>query len=272
MSWQSVARKDIHDASRSRTLWLLSGLLVIAFVGYGFAHSYVGQNTFSSFLQGLATLVSVLLPLLAILLGYKSIARERTTGSLHLTLAFPNARRDVVLGKVVGRSSVLLVPMAATLLLAGVVGVVRYGSDGAVLFPWFLVATALYGIAFVGIAIGLSMSTTVDRRITFGAIGVSLLLVQVWDSIHTATLLVFHRFDFSVLSDMPDWALLFRLVKPSESYYRLVRAGFDIGQASRYVGDSAPFFVNWWMALAVLAAWCVVPLTLGFRRFSSTDL
>jgi len=228
---------------------------------------------------GKSTFINILLDFakpsdggVSILLGYKSIARERTTGSLHLTLAFPNARRDVVLGKVVGRSSVLLVPMAATLLLAGVVGVVRYGSDGAVLFPWFLVATALYGIAFVGIAIGLSMSTTVDRRITFGAIGVSLLLVQVWDSIHTATLLVFHRFDFSVLSDMPDWALLFRLVKPSESYYRLVRAGFDIGQASRYVGDSAPFFVNWWMALAVLAAWCVVPLTLGFRRFSSTDL
>lgn len=272
MTWQTVARKDIHDAARSRTIWLVAGLLVIAFVGYGFAHTYVGADTFPSFLQGLATLVGVFLPLLAILLGYKSIAHERTTGSLQLTLSFPNSRRDVVVGKYVGRSLVLLVPMAATLAIAGVVGVARYGSDGALLYPWFLLATAVYGIAFVGIAIGLSMSTSVDRRITFGAIGAYLLLVQIWDNIHTATLLTLHRFDFSVLSDMPDWALLFRLVKPSESYYRLVRAGFDVGQAGRYVGDSAPFFVDWWMALVVLVAWCLVPLVVAFRRFGAADL
>lgn len=272
MTWRTVARKDVHDASRSRTLWLLSGLLLVAFVGYALVHGRVGRETFSAFLGGLAALVGALLPLLAILLGYKSIARGRTTGRLYLTLAFPNSRRDVVVGKFVGRSSVLLVPVAVALLLAGVVAAVRYGSAGAVLFPWFLVATALYGVAFVGIAVGLSMSTAVDRRITFGAIGLYFLLVQLWDNIHTATLLILHRFDFTVLSDMPDWALLFRLLKPSESYYRLVRAGFDIGQASRYVGDSAPVFVDWWLALAVLVAWCVVPLALGFRRFGAADL
>ena len=272
MTWQTVAYKDIHDASRSRTLWLVSGLLTVAFVGYSFGHTYVGEPTFLAFLQGLATLVGAFLPLLAVLLGYKSIVQGRTTGSLHLTLSFPNSRKDVVVGKFVGRSVVLLVPTAAALAIAGVVGVARYGGDGALLYPWFLLATALYGISFIGIAIALSMSTTVDRWITFGAIGVYLLLVQIWDNLHTATLLVLHRFDFTVLSDMPDWALLFRLIKPSESYYRLIRVGFDIGQAGRYVGEGAPFFVNWWMALVLLVAWCVVPLALAFRRFNSTDL
>lgn len=272
MSWRDVAVKDVHDASRSRTLWLLTGLLLVAFVGYGVGHSYLGEETFSAFLTGLATLVGVLLPVLGVLLGYKSIVYDRTSGSLFLTLSFPHSRRDVVFGKFVGRAVVLLAPALGALCLAGVVGAVRYGTDGALLYPWFVLVTALYGVAFVGIAMALSMSTTIDRRITFGALGIYLVLVQFWDNVHSLTVLFLHRFDFTVLSDMPDWTLLFRLLKPSESYYRLLRAGFDVSQAGRYVADGAPIYVDWWMALALLAAWCVVPLALGFRRFGRADL
>jgi ABC-type transport system involved in multi-copper enzyme maturation permease subunit len=271
MTWQNVAQKDVRDAVRARTLWVVAGLLLVAFVGYSVAHEFVGLSSFSSFLEGLAVLVGVSLPLVAILLGYKSVVRERTSGSLFLTLSVPHSRRDVILGKFLGRSAVLVVPTLVALAVAGVVGAVRYGSDGLLLYPWFLLVTALYGVAFVGIAMGLSMSTTVDRRITVGAVGVYILLVQFWDNLHSVTLLILHRFDFSVLQEMPDWALLFRLVKPTESYYRLLRAGFDIGQASRYVGD-APLYVDWWAGAVLLLAWCVVPMALGFRRFATADL
>jgi len=272
MSWRDIAHKDVHDASRSRTLWLVSGVLLLAFVGYAVGHTYLGDETFTSFLGGLATVIGIGLPVLGILLGYKSVVHERTSGSLALTLSFPHSRRDVVVGKFVGRAVVLLGPTLVALVAAGVVGAVRYGTDGVALYPWFVVATALYGIAFVGIAMALSMVTTVDRWITFGALGSYLLLVQLWDNFHTITVLVLHRFDFQVLGNMPDWTLLFRLLKPSESYYRLLRAGFDIGQAGRYVGESAPAYVDWWMALALLVAWCVLPLALGFRRFARADL
>jgi hypothetical protein len=272
VSWRTVAYKDVHDAGRSRTLWLVSGLVLVAFVGYAFAHAYVGTATFPAFLEGLATLVGVFLPLVAILLGYKSVVRGRTSGSLFLTLSFPHSRRDVVVGTLLGRSAVLLVPALLALAVAGVVGVVRYGSNGAVLYPWFLFATALYGVAFVGIAVGLSMATAVDRWATVGAVGGYLLLVQVWDNVHSVALLILHRFEFGVLTAMPDWALLVRLAKPSESYYRLVRAAFDVGQAGRYVGEEAPLYLDWWAGALLLLAWCVVPLALGFRRFGAADL
>lgn len=272
MTWQDIAYKDVHDASRSRTLWLLFGFLLLAFVGFTVAHTYLGDAEFVAFLNGLAGLIGLLVPVLGILLGYKSIVNERTSGSVFLTLSFPHSRRDVVLGKFVGRSVVLLAPTLVALAVAGVVGVVLYGTDGALLYPWFLFVTALYGLAFVGLAMGLSMATTVDRWITFGALGGYLLLVILWDNFHSATLLVLHRFDLDVLGDMPDWALLFRLVKPSESYYRLVRAGFDVGRAGRYVGDGAPLYVDWWMAILLLAAWCLLPIYLGFRRFGTADL
>lgn len=272
MSWRDIAHKDFHDASRSRGLWALSGLLVLAFVGYGLVHRYVGATTFTSFLQRLAVLVASLLPILGIGLGYKSIVHERTSGSLFLTLSFPHSRRDIAFGTFIGRSVVLLAPTLVSLVLAGAVGGVLYGTDGALLFPVFLLVTALYGVAFVGISIALSMATTADRRVTLAALGSYLLLVQFWDNLHSLTLLVLHRFDFTVLSDIPDWALLFRLLKPSEAYYRVLRAGFDVGLAGQYVGPDAPLYVGWWMALVLLAAWAAVPFAISYRRFATADL
>jgi ABC-2 type transport system permease protein len=272
VSWRTVARKDVRDASRSRWLWVLSGLLVLAFVGYALVHRYVGTTTFTSFLDGLTVLAASLLPVLAIALGYKSIIHERTSGSLFLTLSFPHSRSDVALGTFVGRSAVLLAPTLVALALAGVVGAALYGTDGALPFPVFLLVTALYGVAFVGITVALSMSTTADRRITLGALGAYLVLVQFWDDLHSLTVLALHRFDFTVLESMPDWTLLFRLLKPSESYYRVVRAAFDVGVGGRYVGPDAPLYVGWWMALLLLAAWAAVPLAVGYRRFARADL
>lgn len=271
MSWRVIASKDVREASRSRTFWLLVGLLVVVFGGYTVGHSYLGEETFPAFVAGIAGLVGVFLPVVALVIGYKSIVHERTSGSLSLTLSLPHSRSDLVVGTLLGRSLVLLGPTLLALALAGVGGAVLYGTEGATMYPWFLAASALYGLAFVALAVGLSLSTTADRWITFGALGGYLLLVQLWDNLHSLTLLFLHRFEFAVLTDMPDWALLFRMVKPSESYYRLLRAGFDVSLADRYVGD-VPIYVDWWMALLVLAAWVVVPLAVGYRRFRDADL
>ncbi|MFC4989810.1 ABC transporter permease subunit [Saliphagus infecundisoli] len=271
MSWRALAYKDLHDASRSRTLWLLVALLIVVFGGYTVGHGYLGEETFPAFVAGLAGVVGVFLPVLSLLIGYKSVVHERTSGSLHLTLSFPHSRSDLVVGTLVGRSLVLLAPTLLALALAGVGGVVLYGTEGTVAYPLFLAASALYGLAFVGVAVGLSLSTTADRWITFGALGGYLLLVQLWDNLHSLTLLVLHRFEFAVLTDIPDWALLFRLIKPSESYYRLLRAGFDVSLAGRYVGD-VPVYVGWWMALVILVGWIAVPLAVGYRRFRAADL
>jgi ABC-2 type transport system permease protein len=272
MSWLDIAYKDIEDSSRSVTLWLLFGFLIVLMVGYTIAHTYLGKPEFMSLVEGLAGLVATILPVFGILLAYKSIVHERTSGSLFLTLGFPNSRKDLVVGTFVGRTVVLLSPTLGALAIAGVLGGYLYGTEGALLYPWFLFATALYGTAFIGIAIGLSMSTTADRWITLGSIGGYALLVLFWNGFHSLTLLILHRFNLSVLSDMPNWALLFRLLKPGESYYRLLRLGFDIGQAERYLGSSAPFYVDWWMAILLLALWCFAPIGLGYLRFKTSDL
>ena len=163
-------------------------------------------------------------------------------------------------------------PAKAALYVDGLEKTFGSGADAVTAVDNVSFAVALYGLAFVGLAVGLSMWTTGDRWVTFGALGGYLLLVTFWSSLHSLTMLVLHRFNQSVLSDLPDWSLLFRLLGPGEAFDRLLRAGFDLELAGRYVVEDAPLYVDWWMALLILAAWCVVPLALGFRRFGAADL
>jgi ABC-2 type transport system permease protein len=270
VTWHDVAHKNVHDASRSRTVWLVSGVLALLFVGYALAHGFLGETTFGGFVDGLMGIVATFLPALGILLGYRSISDDREDGSLLLALAFPHSRRDLVVGTALGRAAVLVVPTLVTLTLAAVVGAIQYGTDGVLRYPWFVFATCLYGTAFVGVGVGLSMATTSDRRITFGAVGGYLLLSTLWSGLVSFAIGVLHRFDPSI--GMPDWGLLLQLAGPREAFVRLVRAGFEVDGATRYVGEGVPAYVDWWAAALLLVAWVAVPIALGFRTFSTSDL
>jgi ABC-2 type transport system permease protein len=272
MSWRDIAYKNVNDASRSRSVWLLTGLLSVLFVGYAVGHGYLGEESFVAFLGGLLGIVGTLLPALGILLGYRSISDDREDGSLLLELSFPHSRKDLVVGTAVGRTVVLAVPTLVALAIAGAVGAFQYGTDGALWYPWFLFVTILYGAAFVGVSIGLSMATTSDRRITFGAVGGYLLLASFWSGLVSFGIGVLHRFGVPGDVATPDWGLFLQLAGPRESFSRLVRVGFDLDRAGQYVGESAPVYVDWWGALLLLALWVVVPLALGFRRFRTADL
>lgn len=272
MSWRVLAGKDVRDAARSRTVWLVSALSLLVFGGVAVYQGSIGQPTLESLVGTLSNAVVQVVPALALLVGYKSVAGERSDGSLFLTLSVPHSRRDVTVGKFVGRTVVLLVPTLGALLVAGAIGAVRFGTEGIARFPWFLLVTALYGLTFVAVAVGISMTTTDDRRLTLGAVGAYVFLVNIYGTVHSLVLVFLHRGQVRVLANLPDWALLYRLFQPSEAYYRLLRVGFDAAPAARYLEAGAPFYVDWWMAPVVFAVYCAGALGLGYRRFRAGDL
>src|SRR6056297_3229926 len=110
MSWKAIARKDVRDAGTSRTLWALTALLPVLFVALALGISAFVDREFDTFLQTGAALVSTTFALLGIVLGYKSVIAERNSGSIALLLSMPHSRRDVVIGKFVGRAVVFAGP------------------------------------------------------------------------------------------------------------------------------------------------------------------
>jgi len=272
MSWQAVARKDFLDAVRSRTLWIL----VVIFVGLLGLIAYGAQTIedadLTQFIEFTAEGFALFVPLVAIVLGYKSIIDERESGSIAITLSFPHSRRDMVIGKFLGRSTVLAIPVVVGLLVASGLVVVLYDSFPLAGYLLFAVVNVALGLAFLAIAVALSMSTTASRRVTAGAFGVYLVLAVLWSELVDTFVVLLWRFRPEALADPPGWSMLLKLSSPVESYNRLVTTLFESAAGSAYTGPSAPWFVDSWVAVLLLVAWVVVPLGLGYLRFDSADL
>lgn len=272
MSWQAIARKDFLDAVRSRTLW---GLLVL-FVGLLLVVSYAGQagseTELVQFVEFTAEGFALFVPLVAVVIGYKAIVDERESGTIALLLSFPHTRLDMVVGKFLGRSAVLAIPIVVGLLVASGAIVFLYDSFPVVEYLLFAVLSVMLGLAFLGIAVALSMLTTSSRRVTAGAFGAYIVLAVLWRDLVDAIVLILWRFDGQILAAPPDWVLLAQLASPVESFYRLVTALFDTDSGAIYTVPDAPWFVDAWVAALLLVGWVVVSLGLGYLRFSRVDL
>lgn len=272
-SWRAIARKDVRDAVRSRTIWLLSAVFFLLVLGPVLALPSAVAPTVGGFVEFLRVVAGVVVPLVSIALGYKSVVGERDSGSIALLLSLPHTRRDLAVGKFVGRAVVLAVPLVIVLIAAGVVVAVRLGTMPVVEYAGLVLATLGFGLAFLGLTVGLSMATPSNRRVTAGAIGAYILFAMLWDGLVRAIVLVLFRFIRpQALIDLPDWALFVKFLAPAEAYDRLVEGLFEVGAASAYTGADAPWFVAVWMAPLVLLAWMVVPVAAGYRRFARSDL
>lgn len=272
MSWDAVARKDVRDAARAKSVWLLVAVFLVLFVGLAYAVPELGSTEFDAFLSISASVVGLVLPLIGITLGYKAVIAERESGSMALLLSMPHSRRDVVFGKFVGRSIVLAVPTLIGLAAAIPVVLVRYDAFEPVQYLGFAALTLLYGLAFLGISIGLSASTTVSRRVTGGAFAAYVGLVMFWTTLVDIAVVMLFRFQPDALVNPPDWVPLAKLLDPSTAYAYLIADGIGSGVDPPLAALDEQWFTSPAVALVLVLAWIAVPLVLGYRRFDRTDL
>lgn len=272
MSWRAVARKDVRDSARAKSVWLLTGVFLLFFLGLAYAVPLLGDDEFDTFLQVSSMVVSLFLPLVGIVLGYKAVIAERESGTVALLLSLPHSRRDVAIGKFVGRSIVLLVPTVIGLLAAAPLVAVRYQSVDPLQYAGFALATVGFGLTFLALAIGLSMATTASRRVTAGAFGAYVGLVMVWTTVVDVVVVLLFRFEQSALASPPSWAPFAKLLDPTTAYAYLLGDGIGSGIDPPVSTFGDHWFTEPPVAVLVLVAWIVVPLVLGFRRFERSDL
>jgi ABC-2 type transport system permease protein len=284
MSTIAVAKKDFRDGIRSRSLIVLVILftLLIVLSVYFFVEiipSLSGQNTNGSEsdfgIFSLVTPTSILLPIVGVLIGYKAIVGERTSGSLKFLLGLPHTRRDVVFGKLLGRSGVVTV---AVLIGFAVGGIALYSFTSAVPiaeFVMFTAVTILLGVTFVSIAIAFSSVTRSSALATAGAITLVLLFLFLWD---VFLLLVNYAAEQLGLVEpaagFPTWYFFLSSLNPATSYgsavVALTDAGIGIEQLSQL--SNPPFYLQNWFGFVILSFWLVVPIGLAYIRFQRSDL
>ena len=296
MTWQAVARKDFRDAVRSKWLWALSLLFVGVFslpailrfyLETGGAPPQGQQGSSDAFIYLMKQGTSILIPLIAIVLAYASITRERESGSLKLLLSLPHSREDVVFGKVLGRAGVLALPIAIGFVVAAVLILLtslefQFGN-----FALFALLTVLLGVVFVGLSVGVSAAASTSRRAMVTVIGFFFWFVVLWNSFANQVVNLLNKYVGLSGGAQIRTTLFLKLLNPTQAYKTLIDSFlidsavqsrtmmfsiFRQQQAAQALGDSLPVFLSNAFVVVYLLAWLFVPVALGYWVFDKADL
>ncbi|WP_054583989.1 ABC transporter permease [Halolamina pelagica] len=135
---------------------------------------------YASYMVGV---VALLVPLVGLLLGHRTIVGERASGEMTLLLSLPYDRLDVVVGKFLARAIALGTAVAVGILGGAALVNYPFGSFEAGTVAAYTLGTVLYGAAFVGVGLAVSTATTSTAVASSAAFGVFFLFVVVWSQL-----------------------------------------------------------------------------------------
>ena len=262
----AVAAKEFRDRLRNR--WVLAVALVfalfslvIAYAG-GAQQGAIGLRTVEFTITSLVSLVIYLVPLIALLLGFDAIVGERERGSLDLLLALPITRGELLLGKYLGLAAALALSMGAGLALVGGLMWRQFGSAGLFHYSGFALSACLMGLAFLSLAVALSVLARDRAQATGLAIALWFFFVLVFDLLLLGALVASGG---QMGGDLFPYLLL---LNPAD-VFRILNL-FSLDDMRRLYGLTSivpPALANPWLMSATMLAWIVLPLGLARWRF-----
>ena len=263
---QAVAAKEFRDRLRNR--WVLAVAVVftvfsllITYFGSA-AQGQIGPRSIELTIASLVSLVIYLIPLIALLLGFDAIVGERERGSLDLLLALPITRLELLLGKYLGLAGALTLSTVSGFALVALLLYQRFSWAGLYHYAGFVLSSVLLGLAFLSLAVLLSVLARDRTRASGLAIALWFALVLVFDLLLLGLLVATggqfggQVFAYLLLLNPAD---IFRILNvfSLDDVQRLYGLASILPPALSQVG---------WLTSAMLA-WIVAPLALASWRF-----
>lgn len=262
----AVAAKEFRDRLRNR--WVLAVAVVftvfsllITYFGSA-AQGQIGPRSIELTIASLVSLVIYLIPLIALLLGFDAIVGERERGSLDLLLALPITRLELLLGKYLGLAGALTLSTVSGFALVALLLYQRFSWAGLYHYAGFVLSSVLLGLAFLSLALLLSVLARDRTRASGLAIALWFALVLVFDLLLLGLLVATggqfggQAFAYLLLLNPAD---IFRILNvfSLDDVQRLYGLASILPPALSQVG---------WLSSAMLA-WIVAPLALASWRF-----
>jgi len=262
----TIAFKEARDRIRNR--WVLAVALVFAVLALAIAYfgsAQQGAVGFRSIELTIASLVSLaiyLIPLIGLMLGFDTVVGERERGSLGLLLAMPVTRAEVLLGKYLGLAAALAIATFAGFGLVALVLAAELSVADLRHFIVFVISSLLLGLAFLSLAVMVSVVAR-DRAGASGiAIGLWLFFVLVFD------LLVLGALVATGGSDGADLVPYVLLLNPADVFRVLNVVSLEDVRALHGLSTVFPDALASPVRLtAVLLGWIVAPLAVAAWRF-----
>lgn len=262
MSWRVIAKRDVLDPYRSRTLWIL-GITYAVLFG---AAAYFQAGREMTLASLLVSSVRIFVPITALMLGYQSIVKSRQNGGLRVILGFPHTRREVVFGRALGRSLV----MAGTITLGFIAAALVYAVEAGLpaiepyIIAWGL--ALLLGVSMACLAVGISASVRTTNKAVMLSFGAFLLFLAFWRQLPFLFRYVLNGFT-APQGPPPEWTAIFAQLDPLTAYQTTI-SGLLPGRTVRVT----EFYTTEWFGILVLLAWLVIPVLVGLWRFNRNDL
>lgn len=273
----TLAGKEFRDRVRNR--WVLAVALV--FTVFSVAISYfggaeqgtLGPRSIEFVITSQVSLVIYLVPLIALLLGFDAIVGERERGSLDLLLALPLTRGELLLGKYLGLAGALACSTTAGFALMAGLLYERFGWQGFYPYLAFVLSAVLLGLAFLSLALLLSVLSRDRTRASGMAIALWFFFVLVFDLLLLGLLVASSgqpggSGGFAAGLFSGDWLAWLLLLNPAD-IFRILNV-FSLDQLrglSGVAGIVSPSLADPWLMSGAMLVWIAVPLVLAARRF-----
>jgi ABC-type transport system involved in multi-copper enzyme maturation permease subunit len=272
----SVAKKEFADNVRSK--WIIG--LIIIFIIMALLASYLagaqeGQalGNMQETVLTLMSIAGILVPLIAIMLGYAAISGECESGSMGILLSYPLRRVDILVGKIIGLGLVIVVSTVAGFGLSGIAIAAAAGTESGLSYLAFIGYTILTGFLYLSMSI--MFSSFAKRRTTSLGLGVVLFF---WSMIYG--MIVFGLYAatggdveglFVGAVDFPHWLWASVVFSPMDMYQMGVWLAFDIDRAFG-VEIEAPWFFTETLVVMVHILWIEIALVLSYFFFEKRDI
>ncbi|WP_156105792.1 ABC transporter permease [Halobellus rufus] len=261
-----VATRELRTIVRTPALVALAVAFAASVVGVAWAGTG-GGGGFVPLTLDLLTFVEVLVPLLAVAFGYRSILGDRQTGELDVLRTFEVSRFAYVGGVYLGRALALVSLVVGTLLAVGLFVpfltadiptflAINAAADSGVRYVRFVVLSAAFTLIVLAATVGISAATRTVRTAFALATALAVALVLGIDTALVAGL---------AGGALAEDGLAFLLALSPNSAFRglvLSSAVGVVGGAEVAAGEpllNGVGLLVWWLGSLAVAVWRVWP-------------
>ena len=270
-----IAKKEIMD--NIRNFWVI--IVTVIFILLTLIISYFGSifstgwHDLGLTIASMMNFVTLLIPILALMLGYAAIIGEVERGSMSSLLSLPLNREEIVTGKFLGLGGVLSLSIVLGFGCAGIVIGLLVSNVNYIEYLIFIVSTIILGLVYLSVAI--FFSTIFKKRST--ALGGAIFLWFFFNIILPILLLGIavagKALPDIMKGNIPDWYYTLELINPTSVYSTLVSLNVEPVSPSRnMIPVKYPSFYSSELMLGILLTWIIVFLLLTFWRFRKLDL
>lgn len=266
MSWRHVARKDFADAVRSKLFWGLSVLMILlAYVAMAVPRALDSDIEVDAGISLVSGSMLLFIPIIALVVGYMSIVRERESGSIRMVLSLPLQRSEVVFGKFIGRTLVVIVPVVVGFGLAIPFVYLLYGGFDASAYAEFVFRAVMTAFVYVAIAVGVSAAVSTRGKALGSVLGIFVIFEWGWFGVVLAIYYLIHR-SLPDPGAEPTWVEAANGISPGQAIQRGADGIFS------GISTNAPLVLQEWVSILVVLAWIAVPLAIGYWRFNNANI